>query len=239
MDARLSWSHPQYLLPSVAAEWLMISYCVTGLSDTLPPSNYFQSFLALCTLDIEAINQTRKTHPDYISHPILLSALRCPIHPFSLSFSVQLFPLISIASLSSVPVLPRWVTCWLPGVPVHCGSCSPDYGSGSVALTCSCALTARLQDGAGASGTLLRPPSVFLSLFVCLPLSPTFSFPQRHLRLPPSLPPSLPLSLAFTIFIWTVLTSPLWFAPLFFLFSPSHTSWEKVRLQRGVQPYVL
>lgn len=46
-----------------------------------------------------------------------------------------------------LPEVPRWVTCRRLDVPVNNVSCSPDRGSGSVALTCSYASRFEDEDG--------------------------------------------------------------------------------------------
>lgn len=48
-----------------------------------------------------------------------------------------------------LPEVPRWGTCRLLDVPVNNVSCSPGRGSGSVALTCSCASNAWFEDEDG------------------------------------------------------------------------------------------
>lgn len=48
-----------------------------------------------------------------------------------------------------LPEVPRWVTCRLLDVPANNVPCSPDRGSGSVVLACSCASNARFEDEDG------------------------------------------------------------------------------------------
>ncbi len=176
-----------------------------------------------------------------LSHHPLCSALPNP-SSLSISRSFLWLLLVHSFSISSIPVVPRWVTSCLPGVPVHYGSCSPDCGWGSVALTCSFASTACQATGWSRRWLLLVPDTSSLALFLSFYLSLSLSLSLREFlaSLPPSLFSLVPSYFrAFSVFTWTVLTSPFWFALLspspfsFFLWGKGHSlEWQ------ALQPHV-
>ena len=92
-----------------------------------------------------------------------------------------------------LPEVPRWATCRLLEVLVNNASCGPDCGSASVALACSCALTARFEDGEGFC-LLLTLAALTPSFRMFLPLS------SSKKSSTPSLSPSLSLPSFFELF---------------------------------------
>lgn len=97
-------------------------------------------------------------------------------------------------ALLLLPEVPRWVTCRLLDVPVNNVSCSPDRGSGSVVLTCSCASNARFEDEDGFC-LFLTYSSHALSPNVSTSLP--FSLSLKEVL---TLPPSFPLPSLFELF---------------------------------------
>lgn len=137
--------------------------------------------------DTHAVNRTtgKQSHPAFptsFHFPIILPALLCA--PSSL------FPPTSLPLL--IPAAPRWVTCSLRGVPVHYGSCSPDSGSGSVALTLLSSIDCEAAGWSRCRLLLVPDTSSSASPSLRLPLSPSEKSSPR------SLPTFLPRSLRFS-----------------------------------------
>lgn len=128
----------------------------------------------------------------------------------------------------SLPAVPRWgtswgtrgVTCRLLGTLGNNASCSANRDSASVVLTCSCASTARFEDGEGFC-RLLTP-----SLPMFLPLSPSDKSSSPSLR-------SFLLSLYLN---YSHLSSLIFMSPSFLYLT--YFSWE-INLQRSGERMVL